>query len=62
MSAPAIYRIVDISYKNPTLVASAFVGSRYMHHAATVSKAKGNANTGTWLAPTKLQYMHDAKT
>jgi hypothetical protein len=29
MSAPAIYRIVDISYRNPTLVASAFVGSRY---------------------------------
>jgi len=29
MSAPAIYRVVDISYRNPTLVASAFVGSRY---------------------------------
>jgi hypothetical protein len=28
-----------------------------MHHAATGSKAQGTANTGTRLAPTKLQYM-----
>jgi hypothetical protein len=28
-----------------------------MHHAATGSKAQGTANTGTWLAPTQLQYM-----
>ena len=27
------------------------------HHAATGSKAQGTANTGTRLAPTKLQYM-----
>jgi len=28
-----------------------------MHHAATGSKAQGTANTGTRLAPTKLQDM-----
>jgi hypothetical protein len=53
MSAPAIYRIVDISYRNPTLVASAFVGSRYSGGpAASTTAAVVGSHTwvvGGWL-------------